>query len=172
MGEKLKLLDKKLLLFTLIGVFLGIALFAGTSGTMKATDSGEFCSSCHIMGTAFETFADSNHASLSCNDCHAPRDSVVSKMAFKAKAGASHMYMNTLGASKIPDVLHANAKSQQVINDNCISCHEPGLQNVDHSGAHDSCIDCHRQVPHNKGDFRPAEWFEPGQFHFAETNRN
>ncbi len=171
MGEKLKMLDKRLLLFTLIGIFAGIVLFAGTAGTMKATDSGEFCSSCHIMGTAYETFADSNHATLSCNDCHAPRDSAVAKMAFKAKAGMGHMYMNTLGASKIPDVLHATAESQDVINENCISCHEPGLQNVDHAGAYDSCIDCHRQVPHNKGDFRPAEWFEPKQFNFAEPNK-
>ncbi|MCT8136328.1 NapC/NirT family cytochrome c [Anaerobacillus sp. CMMVII] len=170
MGKLLKRLDKKILLFTLAGVFAGIVLFAGTAGTLKATDSGEFCSSCHIMGTVYETFANSNHASLSCNDCHAPRDSVTSKLMFKAKAGMGHMYMNTIGASKIPDVLHATADSQEVINQNCISCHEPSLQNVSHD-VKDSCVDCHRQVPHMKGDFRPADWFEPKEFYFVEPGR-
>lgn len=171
MGEKLKRLDKKILLFTLIGVFVGIVLFAGTAGTLKATDTGEFCSSCHIMGTVYETFSNSNHASLTCNDCHLPNDNYVSKLTEKAKAGMGHMYMNTLGASKIPDVLHATENSQEIINKNCISCHEPSLTNVEHSGAYDSCIDCHRQVPHNKGDFRPAEWYEPKEFFFVEPGR-
>ncbi|SDY99017.1 cytochrome c nitrite reductase small subunit [Evansella caseinilytica] len=170
MREKVKRLDKKRLLLVLIGVFLGIVVFAGTSATMKATDSGEFCSSCHIMNTAYETFAASNHATLSCNDCHAPRDSFSEKIVFKAKAGMGHVYMNTLGSEKIPDVLHATAESQEVINQNCISCHEPSLQNVAHD-VKDSCIDCHRQVPHMNGDFRPAEWFESNEFFFAEPGK-
>lgn len=171
MGEKLKMLDKRLLLFSLIGVFVGIVLFAGTAGTMKATDTGEFCSSCHIMGTAYETFANSNHAALTCNDCHAPRDSQAAKVMFKAKAGLGHMYMNSLGANKIPDVIHATADSYEVINQNCISCHEPSLQNVAHDYSYESCIDCHRQVPHQNGDFRPADWFETREFNFAEAGR-
>lgn len=170
MGEMLKKLDKKILLFTLIGVFAGIVLFAGTASTLKATDTGEFCSSCHIMGTAYETFANSNHASLACNDCHLPQDNAVNKLVEKAKAGMGHMYMNTLGASKIPDVLHATGNSQEIIQQNCISCHEPSLQNVSHD-VKGSCIDCHRQVPHSKGDFRPAEWFEPREFFFMEPGR-
>ncbi len=167
MGEKLKRLDKKITLFILIGVFVGIVLFTGTTGTLKATDTGDFCSSCHIMEKAFETFTDSNHAALSCNDCHAPRDSIVAKLAFKAKAGMGHMYMNTLGASKIPDVLSATANSKEVINQNCISCHEPSLENIEHD-AKETCIACHRQVPHNKGSFKSAEWFKSGNYNFND----
>ncbi|MCE7792076.1 NapC/NirT family cytochrome c [Salipaludibacillus sp. CUR1] len=173
MSAKLKKfrLDKRLLLFTVIGIFLGITFFAGTAGTMKATDSGEFCASCHLMETAYESYSASNHATLSCNDCHAPRDSTTSKMAYKAKAGASHVYMNTIGSNNIPNVIHATAESKDVINANCIDCHETGIKNVAHDGAYDSCIDCHRQVPHGKGDYRPDEWFEPQSFQFAEPNR-
>ncbi|MDQ0255292.1 cytochrome c nitrite reductase small subunit [Evansella vedderi] len=172
MGERLKKLnlDKKLLLFTAIGVFLGIALFSGTAGALKATDTGEFCSSCHIMESAYESFTSSNHASLYCNDCHVPNNSLVEKLPYKAKAGMSHMYMNTIGANQIPKVLHAKASSQEVINNNCIMCHEPGLQNINHDSK-GNCIDCHRTVPHNGGDYRPTEWFEPKQFHFADLNK-
>lgn len=131
-GKKLKglKLDKRLLLFTVIGIFIGIAFFAGTAGSLKATDTAEFCSSCHIMTDAYESFMESNHATLNCNDCHVPNNSLIEKLPYKAKAGMSHMYMNTIGANSIPDVLYAKDSSQEVINENCISCHAPGLDNV------------------------------------------
>lgn len=167
MGERLKRLklDKRALLFTVIGVFIGIAFFAGTAGSLKATDTAEFCSTCHIMTDAYESFMESNHATLNCNDCHVPNSSLTAKLPFKAKAGMSHMYMNTLGSNKVPDVLYAKESSQLVINENCISCHAPSLDNVKLE-AKESCIDCHRQVPHNGGDYRPAHWFEPQSFEF------
>ncbi|UCZ52504.1 NapC/NirT family cytochrome c [Bacillus shivajii] len=155
-------LKKKSLLFILGGIFLGIVFSVGTAETMKATDSAEFCSTCHLMDTAYESFMESNHATLSCNDCHAPRDNIVSKMTFKAQAGFSHMYMNTIGANDVPDVIHAKAKSQEVINENCIDCHEAGLTNVEfHDVKNGNCIDCHRQVPHGGGKYKPDDWFEP-----------
>ncbi|MCE7792495.1 NapC/NirT family cytochrome c [Salipaludibacillus sp. CUR1] len=160
-----RLIDKRALLFILGGVFLGIALFAGTAGSMKATDSAEFCASCHIMDTAYQSYSESNHATLSCNDCHAPTDSLTSKVAFKAKAGVSHMYMNTLGSEDVPDVIHATDGSQEVIEANCISCHEASLENVEfHDVKEGGCIDCHRHVPHGNKRYKPADWFEPGEY--------
>lgn len=149
--------NNKLLLFILLGVFIGIVVYAGTVTAIKATDTGEFCSSCHVMDTVYEAFTRSPHGKLDCNDCHAPTDNVVNKMAFKARAGLGHIYMNTLGASRIPDVLHATEASVDVVNKNCISCHEYTLDNV----AHDSkgtCIGCHRQVPHGLGIFKSPDW--------------
>lgn len=161
----LQKLDKKLMLFTLIGVFVGIAFFATTDGAINATDTPEFCASCHVYESTITNFEASNHATLNCNDCHAPTDSKIARYTFKAKNAISHGYMSTFGASKLPDVIHATEKSMDVIEKNCISCHEPGLQNVSHE-AKSGCIDCHRQVPHDAGDFRPDEWFEPRQFDF------
>ncbi|MCD8511579.1 MAG: NapC/NirT family cytochrome c [Bacillus sp. (in: Bacteria)] len=132
MGEKLKKLklDRKLLLFTVIGAFIGIALFAGTATTLEATDTGEFCSTCHIMERAYETFSNTNHSVLKCNDCHLPHDNTVSKLTFKAKAGMSHMYMNTLGSNQVPDVIRAKEESTEVVLENCLRCHEPSVENV------------------------------------------
>jgi cytochrome c nitrite reductase small subunit len=155
--ERFKEMNNKLLLFVLLGALLGIIVYASTVTAIKATDTGEFCSSCHVMGTVYEAFTNSPHARLDCNDCHAPTDNVVNKMMFKARAGIGHIYMNTIGASQIPDVLHATDDSVDVINQNCISCHQYTLENV----AHDSkgtCNDCHRQVPHGLGIFKSPDW--------------
>lgn len=165
MKSLFKKINNKLLLFTLIGVFAGVVFFAGTEGAINATDTPEFCASCHVYEHTITNFNNSNHASLNCNDCHAPTDSKLAKYTFKGINAVSHGYATTIGASSIPDVIHATAKSREIIEKNCISCHEPGLENVIH-GMEDSCISCHRQVPHGKGDFRPKEWFEPGSFQF------
>lgn len=158
-------INRKAVLFMLAGVFIGIALFAGTSSAMKVTDSAEFCSGCHVMDPAYETFNQSNHATLACNDCHAPTDSTVSKMAFKARAGASHVYMNTVGQDDIPDVLKAKDHSLEVVEANCISCHEAGLSNVEyHDVKEGGCIDCHRGVPHGNRMYKPDDWFVPGEY--------
>ena len=85
---------------------------------------------------------------------------------YKAKSGAGHVYAYTLGADGIPDVLHGSSSTEEVVNANCISCHETTLQNVGHT-VKENCIDCHRNVPHDKGDFRPDEWYVPREFQFA-----
>lgn len=152
------------ILLVFIGIFAGIVIFAGTSKGLEATDSAAFCSSCHIMDDAHDSFMESNHATLSCNDCHVPHDNIVSKLMYKGKAGLSHVYYNTLGVEKIPDILHATESTQEVANENCVRCHAPTLENVDHHDVQDgSCISCHRQVPHGKGTFHKSDdWYEPG----------
>lgn len=149
MFKWLKNVDKRLLLF--IGVFIGVVLTAGSSAALHATDTDEFCSSCHVMSTAYNTFKDSTHAHLECNDCHAPSDSLTRKIIFKARAGFHDIYMNTFNADEIPEVFHVTEASRQVINENCISCHQSTITNVAHDAKED-CSDCHRYVPHGKGN--------------------
>ena len=152
-------LDKRLLL--LIGVFTGIIVSVVAAKGLAYTDSPEFCSSCHIMGNVHDSFAESTHAELACSDCHLPHDSVVNKYVNKAKAGIGHVYFNTLGESKIPQVLHATDNSVETINDNCVSCHESTLSNVSHD-AKDSCASCHRAVPHGS-DFKNEDFYKPAK---------
>ncbi|UTW70741.1 NapC/NirT family cytochrome c [Anaerobacillus sp. HL2] len=48
--------------FVLLGVFYrDRSLHAGTGTAIKATDTGEFCSSCHVMDTVYEAFTRSAH---------------------------------------------------------------------------------------------------------------
>lgn len=157
MLKKIFSIDKKLLL--VVGVFVGIIISVVSVKTLAYTDSADFCSSCHIMTQVHDSFADSTHAKLACSDCHLPHDTIVNKYTNKAKAGIGHVYYNTLGSDKIPEVLHATTNSQEVINQNCIDCHESTLKNVSHD-AKDSCSSCHQAIPHGKG-FKTEDYFKP-----------
>lgn len=150
------LIDKKLLL--LIAVLAGIFISLATVKTMAYTDSPGFCNSCHTMNHVYTTFNDSTHEKLACNDCHLPHENIAKKLFFKGRAGMTHVYFNSMGTSKIPDVIHASDRSMKVINENCISCHKSTVTNVSHD-AKENCVSCHRQVPHGKG-FKTKEYKE------------
>lgn len=166
MLERFRTTRGRYTLFALGGAVVGIVVGIGGVAVVDSTDSPEFCSSCHIMDSAFASFSTSNHGTLDCNDCHAPSSDLLTKLTFKARAGMGHMYMNTIGRGAIPDVLHATSDSTEVVNDNCIKCHEPSLSMVDHD-AKERCADCHRAVPHGRGLERPEEWHEPMQVEVA-----
>lgn len=157
MFKKLLAIDKKILIFA--ALFAGIVLSVVTVKTLAYTDSPNFCQSCHIMDSAYGSFTDSTHSTLSCNDCHLPHDNVAKKLVFKGKAGMGHMYFNTLGTEKIPNVLHATEKTEKVVEENCISCHKSTLTNIEHD-AKESCTTCHRTVPHGK-NFKTKEFNKP-----------
>jgi cytochrome c nitrite reductase small subunit len=162
MRDRLRSTRAKVAYFTVGGLLAGVVITFVGLNVLESTDSPEFCSSCHIMDSAFGSFTESNHAHLDCNDCHAPTDSFLTKMTFKARTGAGHIYYNTIGRGSIPDVLHATTDSVEVVNRNCITCHEPSLSFVSHD-AKETCSDCHRSVPHGRGMYRPDEWHEPMQ---------
>lgn len=121
----------------------GAGLYAAAGFSLKATDTPQFCGSCHIMYEVVRTQQRSVHASLSCNDCHAPRGG-IRKILFKAKAGAWDVYQNTFG--DVLDVIHTNQATKDVVNENCRACHVMTTLNV--ADVKESCTDCHRQVPH------------------------
>lgn len=127
-----------------LGLVLLIILYTGSSIAMKKTDQPAFCSSCHVMNQATRTFMTSVHADLSCNDCHAPQQPLA-MVAFKTKAGVSHVSRYITGG--IDDVIRATDKTKEVVNQNCLRCHQMTNINVA-MDAKESCIDCHRQVPH------------------------
>jgi cytochrome c nitrite reductase small subunit len=130
-----------------IALALLIIAYAGAGFSMRTTDTAPFCGTCHVMNEVVRTHQKSVHAGLTCNECHAPQDSLVSKMIFKTRAGMRDIYVNTLGT--VPDLIQAKPATRTVINQNCKHCHFMTILNIDpQSKAH--CTDCHRQVPHFK----------------------
>jgi cytochrome c nitrite reductase small subunit len=164
MMKRLREIDKRvhvLIGLLVIGLAAGIVISIATAKTLAYTDSAEFCKSCHIMTNVYDSFKDSTHAELACADCHLPHDSLVSKYTFKAKSGIGHVYYNTLGAEKIPEVLHPTEGSKEAINGNCKSCHKSTLENISHD-AKESCTSCHQSVPHGKG-FKNEDFYKPAK---------
>ncbi|MDY0162284.1 cytochrome c3 family protein [Desulfobotulus sp.] len=133
----------KILVLALVLLGVGAGIYAAADFSLKATDTPQFCGSCHIMYEVVRTQQSSVHASLSCNDCHAPKGG-MRKIVFKAKAGAWDVYQNTFG--DVLDVIHTNQATKDVVNENCRACHT--MTNLNVADAKESCTDCHRQVPH------------------------
>jgi len=129
-----------------VACVLGVLLVAGIAGAwaMQATDQAAFCGSCHSMDTSFWTFGKSGHAKLACNDCHAPQN-LAAKIPFKAQAGTADVWATV--SKNIPDVIHASKLHKDVIQANCVRCHQPTLETVA-MDAKPWCVDCHRSVPH------------------------
>ncbi len=126
------------------GVAAGVVLIAVAAWGMRVTDSRPFCGSCHPMQEAALTHKLSSHASLACNECHAP-SSLLSKLPFKAKEGARDFIANMQGkeAPLLPSLA-----TRDVINENCKSCHVNTNAEVASMDAKPYCVDCHRNIVH------------------------
>ena len=116
------------------------------------SDDPEACINCHIMVPQYSTWQHSSHGRVTtCNDCHVPQDSTWRKYWFKANDGLRHSALFTLRMER--QVIEAIPESKEVIQKNCIRCHETVISSAMTPLGHDferSCIECHREVPHGR----------------------
>ncbi|MBF0101440.1 MAG: NapC/NirT family cytochrome c [Desulfobacterales bacterium] len=129
----------------LVGMIIGMCIIASLGFGMKISDQRQFCSSCHIMKEAALTHKMSLHATISCNDCHAPHN-LVNKIPFKVHAGTKDIYLNIFG--KLEEPIHAGVNTKQVVNTNCKNCHTMTNSTVNSIDVKPFCTDCHRNVQH------------------------
>ncbi|HDR89681.1 MAG TPA: cytochrome c nitrite reductase small subunit [Bacteroidetes bacterium] len=144
----------------LVAIFSGLILF--TLYLSKApsyfSDKPETCVNCHIMAPQYATWSHSSHREWAhCNDCHVPHNNVLNKYYFKAKDGLRHATVFTL--RKEPQVIHIKEEGREVVQNNCIRCHDHLLDHFRYlagTGPHLEemtgrlCRDCHREVPHGR----------------------
>lgn len=144
----------RLMCFGSVGVFVGMSLYVAriSEATSYLSDDPKACINCHIMTPQYATWQHSSHARVAtCNDCHVPHDSLISKYYFKAKDGMRHSVLFTL--RREPQVIQAIPESRRVIQENCLRCHARVVEDVSRSAHTDrdrSCTDCHREVPHGR----------------------
>lgn len=157
-----------------VGVVLGIAGVIAFDTTMHATNTEEFCTSCHEMeANPFAQVQKTSHFSnatgvhASCSDCHVPHE-FIPKMVRKVEA-SREVWGNLMGIIDTPEkyVAHAPKMKQREIarlraNDSqeCRNCHntqrwELSLQSARaqeyHAAKHlnnKTCIDCHIGIAH------------------------
>lgn len=161
-----------LLTMGVIGLFIGMLAYVMiiSEGASYLSDDPAACINCHIMTPEYATWQKSSHGrDTVCNDCHVPHDSVISKYYFKAMDGLRHATIFTLNLE--PQVMIAREESREVIQHNCVRCHEQVLSGVlepgegegiklvstgrtavtlPHSDLGRACTDCHREVPHGR----------------------
>ncbi|MHA7131490.1 cytochrome c nitrite reductase small subunit [Algoriphagus namhaensis] len=137
---------------------LGFFLIKVSNAPSYLSDDPQACVNCHIMTPQYVTWGHSSHREVAhCNDCHVPHSSTLNKYYFKAKDGLYHAAVFTARAE--PEVIVARAPSVEVIQDNCIRCHQDQVTDAkleafvaDHTANRTdrTCWECHREVPHGR----------------------
>jgi cytochrome c-type protein NapC len=163
-----------------LGTLVGLGLLLGGLGvmafnaTLHATNTNEFCVSCHeleenalaeFVGTPHHTNASGKVAT--CGDCHVPKE-FVPKMIRKVRA-IGEVYHHLKGTIDTPEKYDEHrmwmaTKTWAYMNERdsqeCRNCHDEGSWDLElqtekarkyHSGALSrgkTCIDCHKGLAH------------------------
>jgi len=165
----------KLSLFMLLA--LGAVLMSLFNFGLKATNTTEFCTSCHTMKTNLKELEESVHwksasgVHAGCADCHVPK-AFFPKMKAKILA-AKDVYHEIIGTIDTPEKYEKHrwdmasrvwAKMKATDSRECRSCHS--FDNMDFSEQDKSarkrhekaevkgqtCIDCHKGIAHEEPD--------------------
>jgi len=130
-------------------IVLGVGIYV-TNFTAYLGDNPSTCNNCHVMDAVYENWYHGGHKSwATCNDCHTPH-ALIPKYIVKAESGYHHVTAFAFG--NIPNAIRAKESSHQVVQYNCIRCHEETVSNIiDEEMAFDRyCFECHRNVAHGQ----------------------
>ncbi|GIK24651.1 MAG: cytochrome c-type protein [Betaproteobacteria bacterium] len=165
-----------LLTLLVVGFFSGIVFWGGFNTAMEATNTLEFCISCHEMrDTVYQEYKKTIHyqnrtgVRAICSDCHVPKD-WVHKVARKIQA-TKELYGKAMGTIDTPEKFEAkrlelaeNEWRRMKASDSreCRNCHSFDGMNSEvqkprarkqHELAQrdgETCIDCHKGIAHQK----------------------
>lgn len=139
-------------------LIIGIAAFVVAPGALLVvTDAPAYigsdpstCNNCHVMDAAYENWyhAGHSHAQVECVDCHLPHTSVLAYYVEKGRSGMHDVWVFATGQT--PATIRASEETKQIVQANCIRCHEPAVQNMltESQDFDRRCWDCHRAVAH------------------------
>ena len=165
-----------LLTLLVVGFFSGIFFWGGFNTAMEATNTMEFCISCHEMRyNVYQEYKQTIHyknrtgVRAVCSDCHVPKD-WSHKMIRKIQASAE-VWGKLMGTIDTKEKFEANrlrlaehewARMKASDSRECRNCHSFDGMDVEkqklrgakmHKIAQDekqTCIDCHKGIAHHK----------------------
>ena len=135
--------------FTALIIVIGVGLYV-TDFTAYLGNNPATCNNCHVMDAVYESWYHGGHKQwANCNDCHTPHD-LIPKYITKAKSGYHHVTAFITG--KIPDAIRAKEESREVVQENCVRCHEQTVSTLMESDMEFDryCFECHRSVAHGE----------------------
>jgi cytochrome c-type protein NapC len=158
-----------------IGFVVGVMFWGGFNTAMEATNTEQFCISCHEMEeNVYKEYKDTIHYSnrtgvrAICPDCHVPKD-WIHKMARKIKA-SNELYHKMMGSVDTPEKFEAkrlelarNVWRTMKATDSreCRNCHDytsmdymkqgrrAVAQHIEGFDEGKTCIDCHAGIAHS-----------------------
>lgn len=144
--------NKFLLLAAIVAFMLALGVFAWTTDAAAyAGKNAETCNNCHVMHPMYENYYHAAHQRVAeCSDCHLPHANPIAYWFEKGRQGAHDVYVFSTG--RTPELIRANGHSREIIQQNCIRCHEQMVESI-LTGAQvfdRNCWDCHRDVAHGE----------------------
>jgi cytochrome c nitrite reductase small subunit len=145
MGNKKRRRTGKLVLAAL-GAALLAAIFVtlGPPRLLAKSETPDFCASCHVMEAEYEAWSHAGaHRRQKCVDCHLPNHNTAMHYLWKSIDGMK----DTLAfySGRVPERIEISDHGQQVVQANCIRCHEI---TVIHISQERLCWQCHRRIAH------------------------
>jgi cytochrome c nitrite reductase small subunit len=131
-------------------VVLGIGMYV-TDFTAYLGNNPATCNNCHVMDATYENWFHAPHERWAkCSDCHLPHENVFAYYYIKGKSGMHDVYVFSTG--KTPVMIRANEETQEIIQENCIRCHEATVEGVvgEPMPTDRYCFECHRSVAHGE----------------------
>jgi len=157
-----------------VGFVSGIVFWGGFNTALEATNTLDFCISCHEMrDTVYQEYQQTVHfknrtgVRAVCPDCHVPRD-WTHKIARKMRA-SFEIWGKLTGVVDTPEKFEANrmrlasdewARMEKAKSRECFNCHsfdgmqaskQKPLAQKNHAKAQQegkTCIDCHKGIAH------------------------
>lgn len=139
--------------------FLGVLVLAAAGGLfallgppqmLAKSEEASFCVSCHVHETQFEAwFQVGAHRNVRCVDCHLPNDNLASHYVWKSIDGMKDVAVFYSG--RAPDYLKLSDHAREVVQANCIRCHESRVAMIDQER---ECWSCHRWLQHKQAGSR------------------
>ncbi len=128
------------------GLVVLLFLAFGPPQLLAKSDKPSFCVQCHVMESQFEAWSHAGaHRRKMCVDCHLPNDNAGIHYVWKAIDGMKDVLIFYSG--KVPEHIEVTAHGQEVLQENCIRCHEHTVMLINHER---KCWDCHRRVMHTR----------------------
>ena len=175
------LLSRKVLMGTTLGAALffmivGVIFWGGFNTAMEATNTLDFCISCHEMeNNVYQEYRKTVHFTnrsgvrATCSDCHVPRD-WVHKVIRKVQASNEllHKVLGTIDtrekfqAKRLELARHVWQTMKETNSRECRNCHDfttmnpeeqkprARKQHLNAMKAGNTCIDCHKGIAHEK----------------------
>lgn len=140
------------ILVALTAFVIAMGVFAVTTDAVAyAGKHAETCNNCHVMHPMYENYYHAAHRlAAECADCHLPHENVFAYYVEKGRQGMHDVYVFTTGTT--PELIRANEHSQEIIQQNCIRCHEETVESIvmGPQAFDRNCWDCHRDVAHGQ----------------------
>jgi cytochrome c nitrite reductase small subunit len=119
-------------------------LLVGPPKLLAHSDSPAFCSGCHVMEAEFEAWSHAGaHRRNRCVDCHLPNENAGIHYVWKAIDGLKDVAFFYSG--QVPDRITLTAHGADVLQRNCVRCHEQTVMLI---GTERQCWSCHRRIAH------------------------